>query len=261
MENAIKEQLDLFCDRTSASVLPANRLLESCSAASSLRAPSRSTGSSGRVRRSPREARRSVRAAAIPARRQSPAGHTRPRERRPAAGSRPGLRSDHAVLGQVTPKRIDRLRALPHQEVARAKEHPLRLLRLALDRHEVHGRSLCRFRDRLRVSHRPVHPRPVHLKVPVSQVDPEDGNLFHVDASSLRWSTIAPYHLGTSRCRREGASTPSELGPSTSVTSMEPTGFEPVTSYLQSAYERLSITARNHPSSTRTARSAALADQ
>lgn len=26
MENAIEEQLDLFCDRTSASVLPANRL-------------------------------------------------------------------------------------------------------------------------------------------------------------------------------------------------------------------------------------------
>ena len=52
----------------------------------------------------------------------------------------------------MTPKRIDRLRALAHQEVARAKEHPLRLLRLGLVRHEVHGRSLRRFRDRLRVS-------------------------------------------------------------------------------------------------------------
>ena len=30
-------------------------------------------------------------------------------------------------------------------------------------------------------------------------------------ASSLRWSTIAQYHLGTSRCRREGASTPSGI--------------------------------------------------
>ena len=51
------------------------------------------------------------------------------------------------------------------------------------------------------------------------------------------------------------------VGPPTSVTSMEPTGFEPVTSYLQSASEKLSVTARNRPSSIRTARSAALADR
>ena len=159
----------------------------------------------------------------------------------------PALRSDHAVLGQVTPKRIDRLRALAHQEVARAKEHPLRLLRLGLDRHEVHGRSLRRFRDRLRVSrvvlaaldeglhvdrgdqphfvaerrdlpapvvgtgarphryrtprlrgekaqqlpaaqllpvrYRPIPVRPVYLKAALCQIDPDDANLFHVDAS------------------------------------------------------------------------------
>ena len=49
------------------------------------------------------------------------------------------LRSDHAVLGQVTPKRVDHLRALAHQQVTGAKEHPMRLLSLGLDRHEVHG--------------------------------------------------------------------------------------------------------------------------
>ena len=187
----------------------------------------------------------------------------------------PALRSNNAVLGQVTPKRIDRLRALAHQQVTGAKEHPLRLLRLGLDRHEVHGRTLGRFRDRLRVRrvvlvpldeglhvdrrnqphlvterhdlpapvvgagarlhrhrarrlrgekaqqlpapqlpavrHRPVRLRPVYLKAPLCQIDPDDANLFHVDASSLRWfDTIAQYHLGTLRCRREGASTPSD---------------------------------------------------
>lgn len=63
----------------------------------------------------------------------------------------PALRSDHAILGQVTPKHIDRLRTLSHRQVARAKEHPLRLLRLGLDCHEVYGRSLRSLRDRLRV--------------------------------------------------------------------------------------------------------------
>ena len=41
----------------------------------------------------------------------------------------PALRSHNAVLGQVTPKRVDRLRTLPHQQVTRVKEHRLRLLR------------------------------------------------------------------------------------------------------------------------------------
>ena len=61
----------------------------------------------------------------------------------------PALRSDHPEFRQLTPKHVDRLCALAHQQAARAKEHPLRLLRLSLDCHEVDGRSLRRFRDRL----------------------------------------------------------------------------------------------------------------
>lgn len=49
----------------------------------------------------------------------------------------PALRSDDPVLGQVVPKRVDRLCTLAHQQVMGAKEHPQRLLRLRLDRHEV----------------------------------------------------------------------------------------------------------------------------
>ena len=63
----------------------------------------------------------------------------------------PALRSNNSELGEVTPKGIDRLCALAHQQVTRAKEHPLSLLRFRLDRHEVHGRTLRGFRDRLRV--------------------------------------------------------------------------------------------------------------
>ena len=48
------------------------------------------------------------------------------------------LGSDNAELGEVAPKRVDRLRALAHQQVARVKEH----LCFRLDRHEVHGRTL-----------------------------------------------------------------------------------------------------------------------
>ena len=41
----------------------------------------------------------------------------------------PALRNNNAVLGQVTPKRVDRLRALAHQQVTGVKQHRLRLLR------------------------------------------------------------------------------------------------------------------------------------
>ena len=44
----------------------------------------------------------------------------------------PALGSDNAVLGEVAPQRVDRLRPLAHQQVTRAKEHPLRLLRFSL---------------------------------------------------------------------------------------------------------------------------------
>ena len=55
---------------------------------------------------------------------------------------------------------------------------------------------------------RSVRPRTVDLKA-LCQVDPDDADLVQLDASSLRWSASAKYHLGTSRCRREGAPTPS----------------------------------------------------
>ena len=61
----------------------------------------------------------------------------------------PALRGDHAVLGQVTPKRIDRLRALAHPQVTGAKKHPLCVLRLSFDRDGMHGWPLGRFGDRL----------------------------------------------------------------------------------------------------------------
>ena len=53
----------------------------------------------------------------------------------------PALRSNNSELGQVTPKGIDGLRALTHQQVTGAKEHPLRLLCLGLDRHEAFFRG------------------------------------------------------------------------------------------------------------------------
>ena len=52
------------------------------------------------------------------------AGHSsRPRASRPAAGSGPCPAEHDAVLGEVTPERVDRLRALPHQQVTCVKEH------------------------------------------------------------------------------------------------------------------------------------------
>ena len=52
-----------------------------------------------------------------------------------------------------------------------------------------------------------------------------------------------------------------EIGPPISISSTEPTGFEPVTSYLQSAPSTESVTATNRINSCRTARSVALADR
>ena len=48
-------------------------------------------------------------------------------------------------------RRIDRMRALAHQKIARAEQHTLGLLLFRLYSHEAHGRALYRLADRLRV--------------------------------------------------------------------------------------------------------------
>ena len=62
----------------------------------------------------------------------------------------------------MTSQCIDRLRALAHQEVARAEQHAPGLLLLGLHRHKVHRRTLGGFGDRLgirRVVLMPLHKR------------------------------------------------------------------------------------------------------
>ncbi len=53
------------------------------------------------------------------------------------------------VLCQVPAQGVDALRPLPHQQVAGAEHHAVRLLRRVLHRHEAHARPLRRFADRL----------------------------------------------------------------------------------------------------------------
>ena len=59
------------------------------------------------------------------------------------------LRNDVAVLRPVPARGVDALRPLPHQEIAGAEHHAVRLLRLVLHRHETHARPLRRLADRL----------------------------------------------------------------------------------------------------------------
>ena len=51
----------------------------------------------------------------------------------------------------MSPQRVDRLRALPNQQIARAEQHAPRLLLLRLHGHEAHRRPRGRRADRLRV--------------------------------------------------------------------------------------------------------------
>ena len=65
--------------------------------------------------------------------------------------TRDTLRRDHAELRELTPSRVDRLRALAHQEITGTKQHRTRLRFLHLDRHEPHCRTLRRLDDRFRI--------------------------------------------------------------------------------------------------------------
>ena len=62
--------------------------------------------------------------------------------------------------GAITPnsakwprKRVDRLRPLAYQKIARTEQHPSGLLLFRLHGHEAHGRALCCLGGRLRVGH------------------------------------------------------------------------------------------------------------
>ena len=56
---------------------------------------------------------------------------------------------------------------------------------------------------------RAVRPRAMHLKAALRQIDPDDANLVH--GCLLLQVVSYNHHLGTLRCRREEASTPSDF--------------------------------------------------
>ena len=68
-------------------------------------------------------------------------------------------------------------------------------------------RQEMRSRQLLAKHHRSVRCSAMRLKNPLCEIDADDANLFH-GCSLLLWRLIN-HHLGTLRCRREGASTPS----------------------------------------------------
>ena len=85
---------------------------------------------------------------------------------------------------------------------ARARFHRHRTARLR--REEVKQLAPAQL---LPERNRPVCVRPMQLKAVLRQIDPDDGNLLH---GCLLPKVVRPRnHIGTSRCRREGASTPS----------------------------------------------------
>ena len=79
------------------------------------------------------------------------------------------LRRNDPELRQVTPQSVDRLRALAHQKIARAEQHPAGLLLRRLHGHEAHGGTLCSLADRLRV--RRVVLLPLHERLHVDRRD------------------------------------------------------------------------------------------
>ena len=82
------------------------------------------------------------------------------------------LRRDNAKLRQVAPQRVDRLRALAHQKIARVEQHRPCLLFFRLHRHEAHRRALRRLADRLCIRHvvlMPLHQRGHTLPVFVTE--------------------------------------------------------------------------------------------
>ena len=56
-----------------------------------------------------------------------------------------------AMLGQMTPQRVDQLRKLANHQVSGPEQHGARPLFLRLDRNETHGRPARRLRNRFRV--------------------------------------------------------------------------------------------------------------
>ena len=85
---------------------------------------------------------------------------------------------------------------------ARARFHRHRTARLR--REEVEQLAPAQL---LPERNRPVCVRPMQLKAVLRQIDPDDGNLLH--GCLLPKVVRLRHHIGTSRCRREGASTPS----------------------------------------------------
>ena len=79
------------------------------------------------------------------------------------------LGNDIAVLGQVPAQGVDALRALAHQEITGAEHDAVRLLLLALHRHEAHARPLGRLADRLGIRH--VVLLPLHERLDVGRRD------------------------------------------------------------------------------------------
>src|SRR3954451_9335525 len=65
---------------------------------------------------------------------------------------RRSLRGHDAVLRQMTPERVNQLRALPDQKIPRPEQHRARLLPLGLNRDKAHRRPTCSLSDRFRIS-------------------------------------------------------------------------------------------------------------
>src|SRR4051812_39334999 len=63
----------------------------------------------------------------------------------------PALCGHDAVLRQMTPERVDQLRALPDQKIPRPEQHGARLLSPGLNRDKAHRRSTGSLSDRFRV--------------------------------------------------------------------------------------------------------------
>ena len=115
---------------------------------------------------------------------------------RPAGSACPA--SPPSVLATVRPSRDDPGR----EKVGHARQPP----RSAAATRETAEASPAQLPA---VRHRSVGSRPMYLKAPLCQIDPDDASLLHwISIGCLLPQMVrsAQYHLGTSRCRR-GAST------------------------------------------------------
>ena len=99
-----------------------------------------------------------------------PSGATVTSQRRFEGASRRRACVTRAPLtSTMPPQRVDRLRALAHQKIARVEQHRPCLLLFPLHRHKAHGRALRRLADRLRV--RRVVLLPFHERLHVDRRD------------------------------------------------------------------------------------------